>query len=116
MGGGGGLGDILGAMMGGGGMQMMGGPPELVWPGDVSQDVEAEFDWLVNTEWKGKSGTLVFQRGGELGGTTKACKDEGSCKWAANKGHVYVNTPDTQRTGDKVLRFAVRGRICVFVC
>lgn len=117
-GGGGGLGDILGAMMGGGMMghgQQQQGPPKAEFPPHISDKIEDSFNWLVNTEWKGKSGNVIFNRDGELGGTLKACVSrngqalEGVCKWAANKNQIFINTPDTQKTSDKVLKFGVKG-------
>jgi hypothetical protein len=43
--------DMLGAMFGGGGMQMQ-RPQESRWPQDVSSEIEADFEWLANTEWQ----------------------------------------------------------------
>ncbi|CAD7958333.1 unnamed protein product [Amoebophrya sp. A25] len=107
-GGGGGMGDILSAMMGGG--MPMQGPPEVRWPGGVTQKVDSSFEWLINTEWSGKAGTYVFNRDGELGGSVKACaKHEGVCKWSASKNAVFLNTPDTQKTPEQVLKLIVKG-------
>lgn len=84
---------------------------QLEWPGGVTQKVDSSFEWLVNTEWQGKAGSYVFNRDGELGGTVKACaKHEGLCKWSASKTHVFLNTPDTQKTPEQVLKLVVKGR------
>jgi len=83
---------------------------EIEWPSHTSGKVdEKEFGWLVNTEWQGKSGTFSFLRGGELQSSIKECQQEGACKWSANRGTVHINTPKTQRTPDKVLKFYVKG-------
>ena len=42
--------DMLGQMFGGG-MQMQ-RPQESRWPQDVSSEIEADFEWLANTEWQ----------------------------------------------------------------
>ncbi len=86
------------------------GPRELPWPAGVTQKVDPSFEWLVNTEWAGKAGSYIFNRDGELGGTVKSCaRQEGICKWSATKTHVYLNTPDTQKTPESVLKLVVRG-------
>ena len=87
---------------------------ELEWPAGTSDKVdEKEYGWLINTEWQGKSGTFTFQRGGELGSSIKECSGqrEGVCKWSANKGVLNINTPKTQRTSEKVLKFVVKGEL-----
>jgi len=68
--------------------------PKVSWPKGVSAEVAPEFEWLTSTEWKGKTATYAFNRGGELESTLKECTQrEGACGWAANKGHLYINTP-----------------------
>lgn len=51
-------------MGGGGGMQRQ--QQEIQWPEDISSKVDKEHEWLINTEWQGKSGSYLFLRGGEI--------------------------------------------------
>eukprot|EP00927_Polykrikos_kofoidii_P070821 TRINITY_DN671_c0_g1_i2.p1 TRINITY_DN671_c0_g1~~TRINITY_DN671_c0_g1_i2.p1 ORF type:complete len:599 (-),score=147.21 TRINITY_DN671_c0_g1_i2:49-1665(-) len=85
-------------MMGGGGGRKK--PTE--WPKSESSEIEPEFEWLVNTEWKGKTATYMLLRDGIVESSLKECEHEGQCLWAANGGKVLINTPTL-----KVIKFTV---------
>lgn len=97
--------EMLQGMMGGG---MMGGgsrgPPPLEWPKTENSEIASEFDWLVNTEWKGKTAKYLLLRDGTMESSLKECEPEGRCLWAANNGVVAMNTPTL-----KVIKFKVVG-------
>jgi DnaJ-class molecular chaperone len=98
--------EMLQGMMGGGGMQMGGGQQRKMteWPKTENSDVAPEFDWLVNTEWKGKTAKYMLLRDGIIESPLKECDPEGMCLWAANNGKVIINTPTL-----KVIKFLVEG-------
>merc|ERR1711865_124464 len=69
--------EMLGQMFGGGQQrQRQRQPKETTWPKWAKTDIAPEFQWLINTEWAGK-----------------ASKREEACKWAANNGKLFFNTP-----------------------
>mmetsp|Transcript_54441 Transcript_54441/g.129740 ORF Transcript_54441/g.129740 Transcript_54441/m.129740 type:complete len:577 (+) Transcript_54441:40-1770(+) len=92
---------IMGGMMGGGGG---GGPPPTEWPKTENSEIAAEYDWLVNTEWKGRTAKYMFLRDGFIESSLKECEPEGQCLWAANNGRVLLNTPTL-----KVIKFKIEG-------
>eukprot|EP00449_Zooxanthella_nutricula_P009462 CAMPEP_0198510232 /NCGR_PEP_ID=MMETSP1462-20131121/14056_1 /TAXON_ID=1333877 /ORGANISM="Brandtodinium nutriculum, Strain RCC3387" /LENGTH=506 /DNA_ID=CAMNT_0044239559 /DNA_START=45 /DNA_END=1565 /DNA_ORIENTATION=+ len=61
-------------------------------------------EWLINTEWKGKTAKYLLLRDGAIESPLKECEHEGSCLWAANGGKVLINTPTL-----KVVRFSIIG-------
>jgi len=91
---------MMGGMMGGGQQQRQ----ETQWPKSENSEVAPEFEWIVNTEWKGKTAKYLFSRDGIIESPLKECEQEGMCKWAANNGRVLINTPTL-----KVIRFTVEG-------
>lgn len=84
--------------MGGGGRS----PPATEWPNTENSEITEEFEWLVNTEWKGKTSKYLFRRDGLIESSLKECQQEQSCLWAANNGRVLINTPTL-----KVVKFTV---------
>merc|ERR1719262_185318 len=91
---------MLGGMMGGGGPQKK----ATEWPNTESSEIAPEFEWLVNTEWMGKTAKYMLLRDGIVESPLKECEDEGMCLWAANNGKVIINTPTL-----KVIKFLVDG-------
>merc|ERR1719199_665084 len=89
-----------GGMMGGGGQQKK----MTEWPKTENSEISAEFEWLVNTEWKGKTAKYMLLRDGIVESPLKECEPEGMCLWAANNGKVVINTPTL-----KVIKFTVDG-------
>merc|ERR1711865_222053 len=88
--------EMLGQMFGGGGgqrMQQQRQPQQTTWPKSVKSNVAPEFEWLVNTEWKGKTSAYKLLRDGIIESSLKECKREEACKWAANSGKLIFNTP-----------------------
>lgn len=98
--------EMLQQMMGGG--MMMGGgghePKMTQWPKTENAEVAPEFQWLINTQWKGKTAKYTFLREGIIESPLKECEREGMCLWAASAGLVKINTPTL-----KVVRFTVNG-------
>eukprot|EP00440_Ansanella_granifera_P004872 gb/GFBE01005283.1/.p1 GENE.gb/GFBE01005283.1/~~gb/GFBE01005283.1/.p1 ORF type:complete len:578 (+),score=181.92 gb/GFBE01005283.1/:1-1734(+) len=90
-----------GGMMGGGGG---GGRKGAEWPKTENSEVSAEFEWLVNTEWEGKTSKYLLLRDGFVESPLKECEPEGHCLWAANNGRVLINTPKL-----KVVKFSIEG-------
>mmetsp|Transcript_5664 Transcript_5664/g.10110 ORF Transcript_5664/g.10110 Transcript_5664/m.10110 type:complete len:572 (+) Transcript_5664:85-1800(+) len=95
--------DMLGQMMGGGGGRGQ-GPKGAEWPKTENSEITAENEWLVNTEWEGKTSKYLLLRDGLVESPLKECEHEGHCLWAANNGRVLINTPKL-----KVVRFTVEG-------
>lgn len=96
--------EMLQGMMGGG---MMGGGrrQEMTeWPKTENSEVEKDMEWLINTEWQGKTAKYLLLRDGIIESSLKECDPEGMCLWAANNGMVLMNTPTL-----KVLRFDIHG-------
>merc|ERR1719199_535239 len=89
-----------GGMMGGGGQQKK----MTEWPKTENSEISAEFEWLVNTEWKGKTAKYLLLRDGIVESPLKECEPEGMCLWAANGGKLVINTPTL-----KVIKFIVEG-------
>mmetsp|Transcript_33538 Transcript_33538/g.76177 ORF Transcript_33538/g.76177 Transcript_33538/m.76177 type:complete len:555 (+) Transcript_33538:95-1759(+) len=101
----GGMGGMMGGMMGGGMMGGgRGGPPPTEWPKTENSEVEPEFEWLTNTEWKGKTSSYLLLRDGIVESSLKECEPEGQCLWAANGNRVAINTPTL-----KVVKFTLEG-------
>jgi hypothetical protein len=95
--------EMLQGMMGGG-MQMGGGRKGAEWPKSENSEISSEFEWLVNTEWAGKSSKYMLLRDGFVESSLKECEPEGHCLWAANNGRVLINTPKL-----KVVKFLIDG-------
>jgi len=93
---------MMGGMMGGGGGRQQRKPTE--WPKTESPEIEPQYDWLVNTEWKGKTAQYMFHRDGSVESSLKECEHEGACLWAANNGKIMINTPTL-----KVVKFELEG-------
>jgi len=89
-----------GGMMGGGG----GGRKGAEWPKTENSEISADFEWLVNTEWEGKTSKYLLLRDGFVESPLKECEPEGHCLWAANNGRVLINTPKL-----KVVKFSIEG-------
>merc|ERR1719158_534401 len=66
---------------------------ETSWPKWAKSEIAPEFDWLVNTEWAGKTSKYKLLRDGVIESSLKECKRENACKWAANGGKLLFNTP-----------------------
>lgn len=105
--------EMLQGGYGGGGMQMQQQrrqqEPKLQWPRSVSSEIAPEFDWVANTEWKGKTARYGLLRDGTMESTLKECKREGVCGWSANKGMLHINTPTLgvtsfEATGSKAFK------------
>jgi len=97
--------EMLQGMMGGGGMGGGGrGRKPTAWPKTESSEIAPEFEWLVNTEWKGKTAKYLFLRDGFIESPLKECEPEGQCLWAANNGNILINTPTL-----RVVKFSVEG-------
>eukprot|EP00397_Hematodinium_sp_SG-2012_P005996 GEMP01006022.1.p1 GENE.GEMP01006022.1~~GEMP01006022.1.p1 ORF type:complete len:470 (+),score=90.43 GEMP01006022.1:456-1865(+) len=83
------------AFSGGGGFQFhMDGGEELVkkvkWPKHVSKTITKKFNWIKGTEWNWNNWSAVkFVKDGTFDAPTQDCQ-MGRCKWAANKGKVFV--------------------------
>lgn len=92
---------MMGGMMGGGGG---GGHKPTEWPKTENSEVAPEFEWLVNTEWAGKTAKYLLLKDGLIESSLKECEREGSCLWAANNGKLLLNTPTL-----KVIKFQVMG-------
>merc|ERR1719199_1895784 len=97
--------EMLQGLMGGG-MQMGGGRRQKMteWPKTENAAVAPEFEFLTNTEWKGKTAKYMLLRDGIVESPLKECEPEGMCLWAANNGKVVINTPTL-----KVIKFTVDG-------
>jgi len=98
---------MLGQMFGGGGMQMGGQQQEqdmTQWPKSENPAVEPQYEFLVNTEWKGKTSKYMLMRDGIVESSLKECEHEGMCLWAANNGKIMINTPTL-----KVVKFVLLG-------
>jgi len=87
--------DMLGQMFGGGGGQQrqQRQPQRTTWPKSAKNNIAPEFDWLYNTEWKGKTSAYKLLRDGIIESSLKECKREEACLWAANNGKLIFNTP-----------------------
>lgn len=95
--------EMLQGMFGGG----MGGRRQIEptqWPKTENSELEREFEWLVNTEWQGKTAKYLLLRDGIVESNLKECDHEGQCLWAANGGKVLINTPTL-----KVVKFNIDG-------
>jgi DnaJ-class molecular chaperone len=92
---------MMGGMMGGGGGQQR---KMTEWPKSENPEIASEFEWLINTEWKGKTAKYMLVRDGIIESPLKECEHEGMCLWAASNGKVAINTPTL-----KVVKFTVEG-------
>lgn len=81
-----------------------GGGKRTDWPKTENSEVAPEFEWLINTEWKGKTAKYLLLRDGVIESDLKECEQEGQCIWAANTGRLLLNTPTL-----KVTRFSIVG-------
>merc|ERR1719410_303418 len=90
---------MFGGQMGGGQQRK-----QTEWPKSISSEIEPAFDFLYNTEWKGKTAKYLLRREGIVESPLKECQHEGSCKWAANKNRIMINTPTL-----KVVKFKLVG-------
>jgi len=93
---------MMGGMMGGGGGGRQREMTE--WPKTENSEVASDMEWLINTEWKGKTAKYLLLKDGIIESTLKECEHEGMCLWAANNGRVLMNTPTL-----KVIKFKVDG-------
>eukprot|EP00928_Gymnodinium_smaydae_P004173 TRINITY_DN11448_c0_g1_i1.p1 TRINITY_DN11448_c0_g1~~TRINITY_DN11448_c0_g1_i1.p1 ORF type:complete len:601 (+),score=168.40 TRINITY_DN11448_c0_g1_i1:53-1855(+) len=93
---------MMGGMMGGGGGGRGRKPTE--WPKTENSEIASELDWLVNTEWQGKTAKYLLLRDGFVESDLKECEHEGQCLWAANNGKLMINTPTL-----KVVKFGIDG-------
>lgn len=60
------------------------------WPRGYSDKISKEFNWLKGTEWNWNSWRNVkFEKDGSFDAPTPDCS-RGQCKWAANKGKVFI--------------------------
>jgi len=91
---------MMGGMGGGGGQQK----PTTKWPKTENAEITPENQWLINTEWAGKTAKYMLRRDGLVESSLKECEREGMCLWAANNGKVIMNTPTL-----KVLKFTLLG-------
>lgn len=91
---------MMGGMMGGGGQRVQ----QTEWPNTENSEVAPEFEWIVNTEWKGKTAKYLFLRDGFIESSLKECDPEGQCLWAANNNRILINTPTL-----KVIKFTIEG-------
>merc|ERR550532_3691364 len=96
--------DGMPGMMMGGPQGMRNAKPAREWPKSENPEVAPEFEWIVNTEWKGKKAKYLFLRGGEVESPLKECQEEHQCLWAANNERVMINTPKF-----KIVKFVVEG-------
>jgi DnaJ-class molecular chaperone len=98
--------EMLQGMMGGGMMMGGGGQQRKTteWPKSENSEVAPEFQWLTNTEWKGKTAKYLLLRDGIVESPLKECEHEGMCLWAANNNRVLINTPTL-----KVIKFTIDG-------
>lgn len=85
--------EMLGQMFGGGGQRVQQQPKATTWPKWAKTEIAPEFDWLINTEWAGKTSKYSLLRDGIIESSLKECKREEACKWAANNGKLFFNTP-----------------------
>merc|ERR1740130_663024 len=97
---------MLQQMMGGGGMGGGGGRQQKMteWPKTENPEIAPEFQWMTNTEWKGKTAKYMLLRDGIVESSLKECEQEGMCLWAANNGKIMINTPTL-----KVVKFVLLG-------
>lgn len=95
--------EMLQGMFGMGGGQQR-GPPPTEWPKSESSEIEKQYEFLINTEWKGRTAKYLLRREGVIESPLKECQREGMCLWAANKGRILMNTPTL-----KVVKFTVDG-------
>lgn len=95
---------LQGMMGGGGGMMGGGGRKGAEWPKTENSEIAADYEWLVNTEWEGKTSQYLLLRDGFVESPLKECEPEGHCLWAANNGRVLINTPKL-----KVVKFSIEG-------
>lgn len=91
---------MMGGMGGGGGQQRS----MTEWPKTENSEISADMEWIINTEWKGKTAQYLFLKDGTIESSLKECEQEGMCLWAANNGRVIMNTPTL-----KVIRFGIEG-------
>lgn len=75
------------------------------WPKSENSEVAREYEFLINTEWKGKTAKYLLLRDGIIESPLKECEPEGMCLWAANNGRVYINTPTLKVLKFKILNF-----------
>eukprot|EP00416_Gambierdiscus_australes_P029069 CAMPEP_0171082882 /NCGR_PEP_ID=MMETSP0766_2-20121228/17376_1 /TAXON_ID=439317 /ORGANISM="Gambierdiscus australes, Strain CAWD 149" /LENGTH=572 /DNA_ID=CAMNT_0011540281 /DNA_START=119 /DNA_END=1837 /DNA_ORIENTATION=+ len=95
--------EMLGGLFGGQmGAEQQRKPTE--WPKSESSEIEPAFEFLFNTEWKGKTAKYLLRRDGEVESPLKECQQEGACLWAANKNRILINTPTL-----KVIKFKLVG-------
>eukprot|EP00442_Polarella_glacialis_P053612 CAMPEP_0115118906 /NCGR_PEP_ID=MMETSP0227-20121206/44773_1 /TAXON_ID=89957 /ORGANISM="Polarella glacialis, Strain CCMP 1383" /LENGTH=609 /DNA_ID=CAMNT_0002520271 /DNA_START=84 /DNA_END=1913 /DNA_ORIENTATION=- len=94
--------EMMQGMMGGGGGRQ--GPKGAEWPKTENSEIAPEYDWLVNTEWSGKTSKYLLLKDGLVESPLKECEPEGHCLWAANNGRVLINTPKL-----KVVKFTITG-------
>jgi len=87
--------------MGGGGGRPT---PPTSWPKTENSEISADSEWLVNTEWKGKTAKYLLLKDGFVESPLKECEQEGRCLWAANNNRVLINTPTL-----KVVKFKIEG-------
>jgi len=92
---------MMGGMGGGGGGRQQ---KMTEWPNTENPEVSANMEWLINTEWKGKTAKYLLLKDGIVESPLKECETEGMCLWAANNGRVLINTPTL-----KVNKFAIEG-------
>jgi len=92
---------MFGGGMGGGGGRRV---EPTQWPKTENSELEREFEWLVNTEWQGKTAKYLLLRDGIVESNLKECEQEGQCLWAANGGKMLINTPTL-----KVVKFKIDG-------
>jgi len=96
--------EMLGGLFGGGGMGGQQQRRATEWPKSESNQIESQYEFLYNTEWKGKTAKYLLRRDGIVESDLKECQHEGSCLWAANKKRLLVNTPTL-----RVVKFKVTG-------
>jgi len=78
--------------MGDGGAFQMGGgrPKKPKWPRNVPDKISKDMAWVKGTEWNWNNWRNVkFDKDGSFEAPTQDCH-AGMCKWAANKGKVYI--------------------------
>jgi len=88
---GGGGGNTIQFQMGGGHRPQ---PPK--WPRGVPDEVSKKMAWLKGTEWQwsGKNFNLKLERDGNVEAPINQCQMSGMCRWAADKGKVYIQLGD----------------------
>lgn len=91
---------MFGGGMGGGGRRK----PATEWPKTENPEIAPEYNWIVNTEWKGKTSKYLLLRDGVVESDLKECQQEDQCLWAANNERILINTPTL-----KVVKFTIDG-------